>query len=331
MIVADSWQSQGNIWEHVKINNCESRNRPGYGVGCNVNGPSVIRVPSWLRSQALKIDDKPAKYYLYFAHHSGDYIRLAYAQHICGPWHVYKPGTLHLDQAKAFTDHIASPDVHIDHKNEQILMYFHGPIQRKPESQKTGVAASKNGIDFIASDEILGGSYFRVQELHKSYYALAFGWYYIDFYKSSNPLSNFEKRWTGENKLVETHEILPGGRHTALYFKDHTGYVFYSKIDEELENYGLDIDSPERIQLGTFKADPKQYLSWRPTNEQEVIKPLFGWEGADLPVKPSQSGKARVPSHELRDPYLFKDGQKFYLFYSGAGEFSIGAAQIKFE
>ena len=40
--------------------------------GANINGPSLIRVPAWA--------DKPlGKYYLYFAHHGGKYIRLAYA------------------------------------------------------------------------------------------------------------------------------------------------------------------------------------------------------------------------------------------------------------
>jgi hypothetical protein len=39
-------------------------------IGANINGPSLIRVPSWLH--------KPlGKYYLYFAHHQGKFIRLA--------------------------------------------------------------------------------------------------------------------------------------------------------------------------------------------------------------------------------------------------------------
>ena len=37
-------------------------------LGNNINGPSVIRVPSWIRGA-------PGKYLMYFAHHNGDYIR----------------------------------------------------------------------------------------------------------------------------------------------------------------------------------------------------------------------------------------------------------------
>ena len=54
-------------------------------MGDNINGPSLIRVPDWIPS-AL------GKYYLYFAHHQGTYIRLAYADQLEGPWRLYSPG-----------------------------------------------------------------------------------------------------------------------------------------------------------------------------------------------------------------------------------------------
>ena len=43
--------------------------------GDNINGPSLIRVPSWLPNPL-------GAYYLYFAHHGGKYIRLAYADRL---------------------------------------------------------------------------------------------------------------------------------------------------------------------------------------------------------------------------------------------------------
>ena len=53
-------------------------------IGTNINGPSVIRVPDWLA--------KPlGRYYLYFAHHKGTFIRLAYADNLKGPWQIH-PG-----------------------------------------------------------------------------------------------------------------------------------------------------------------------------------------------------------------------------------------------
>ena len=56
-------------------------------VGDNVNGPSVIRVPPW-------IEHPLGRYYMYFAHHKGTYIRLAYADSLNGPWRIYEPGVL---------------------------------------------------------------------------------------------------------------------------------------------------------------------------------------------------------------------------------------------
>ncbi|PYR36195.1 MAG: hypothetical protein DMF89_08110 [Acidobacteria bacterium] len=44
--------------------------------GGNVNGPTVIRVPSWV--------DRPlGRYFMYFANHMGDSIRLAYGHWRC--------------------------------------------------------------------------------------------------------------------------------------------------------------------------------------------------------------------------------------------------------
>ena len=88
-------------------------------LGNKLNGPSLIRVPEWVKNPL-------GKYYLYFAHHKGNFIRLAYADDLQGPWRIYEPGTIHLEEAKSLEDHIASPDVHIDKENQIIRMYFHG-------------------------------------------------------------------------------------------------------------------------------------------------------------------------------------------------------------
>ena len=87
-------------------------------MGDNINGPSLIRVPDWV--------ERPlGRYYLYFAHHDGRYIRLAYADDLHGPWQTYEPGVLPL-AASHFRGHIASPDVHVDHEQRQIRLYYHG-------------------------------------------------------------------------------------------------------------------------------------------------------------------------------------------------------------
>ena len=54
-------------------------------IGNNINGPSIMEVPSW-------ISHRLGRFYCYFAHHHGDHIRLAYADHISGPWCMYRGG-----------------------------------------------------------------------------------------------------------------------------------------------------------------------------------------------------------------------------------------------
>jgi hypothetical protein len=58
----------------------------------NINGPSLIRAPEWL-------DNPPGKYLLYFAHHEGRSIRLAFSDHLTGPWRTVTPGPLELEHS----------------------------------------------------------------------------------------------------------------------------------------------------------------------------------------------------------------------------------------
>ena len=64
-------------------------------LGGNVNGPAVIRVPDW-------VNHPLGRYYMYFANHMGEFIRLAYADAITGPWRVYAPGVLHVRDTAFF-------------------------------------------------------------------------------------------------------------------------------------------------------------------------------------------------------------------------------------
>ncbi|HEV2125645.1 MAG TPA: hypothetical protein VGW38_23070, partial [Chloroflexota bacterium] len=89
-------------------------------MGDNINGPSLVRAPSW-------IGEPLGKYYLYFGHHRGTYIRLAYADDLAGPWQTYEPGVLDLADS-FFVKHIASPDVHVDEERQEVRLYYHGPL-----------------------------------------------------------------------------------------------------------------------------------------------------------------------------------------------------------
>ena len=61
-------------------------------LGENIQGPSLVRVPEW-------VDSPQGLYSLYFADHKGQYIRLAYADALSGPWTVHVPGSLQLEDS----------------------------------------------------------------------------------------------------------------------------------------------------------------------------------------------------------------------------------------
>ena len=95
----------------------------------NINGPSLIQAPAWL-------SDPLGEYYLYFAHHAGSFIRLAYSDNLVGPWGIYEPGTLRIEQSHCY-NHVASPDVHVDDEKREIRMYYHR-LGRRPGPEVQG-------------------------------------------------------------------------------------------------------------------------------------------------------------------------------------------------
>ena len=113
--------------------------------GDNINGPSLIKVPNWVKNPL-------GKYYLYFSHHDGKYIRMAYSNNIEGPYTVYLDGTLKLEDTPG-RDHIASPDVHVDNNKQEIIMYYHTPYD---DWQYTFKAISKDGLNFKSENDNLG-------------------------------------------------------------------------------------------------------------------------------------------------------------------------------
>jgi hypothetical protein len=272
-------------------------------VGDNINGPSVIRVPEWLPRPL-------GRYYMYFAHHSGAFIRLAYADSLAGPWRIFEPGTLHIDQAAAFHNHIASPDVHVDHRNREVRMYFHAPARGR-KGQWTGVATSADGLRFTAGDSILGKFYFRVWRWREEFYALAKndneGW--GELYRSADGLGDFRSRGN----------FLAGMRHCAVLVRGDHLIVFYSRVG----------DAPERI-LATSVDMRRDWTEWRPSEPVEVLRPSAPYEGVGYPLAPSTHGAA-VRVQELRDPCVFEEDGKLYLFYTAAGETAIAGGRCELQ
>ena len=164
-----------------------SRTNAGGNLAGNINGPSVIRVPDWI--PASERVNPNAVYYMYFAHHVGFNIRLAWAESLNGEWRLFntgnapdrawgvngnntgtqtpRTGVLSLSSGNtgnnrvesnggsnliAANGHIASPDVHVDNVNQRILMYYHAPYT-EINGQNTFVATSKYGLNFNATHQ----------------------------------------------------------------------------------------------------------------------------------------------------------------------------------
>jgi len=271
-------------------------------IGHNINGPSVIRAPQWL--------DKPlGTFYMYFAHHGGKHIRLAHADDLAGPWTVHEPGTLKLEEAKGvIKGHVASPDVHLDNKAKTIWMYFHGP-GRRVGRQITGVATSKDGLTFTAEPQMIADFYFRRFRWKGTWYALAkSGNKGGQLLRSDDPRAQFK---------VRKKQLIPGMRHAAVMVRGDTLLVFYSRGG----------DCPERILLSTVRMTD-DWNKWELSKPIDVLKPEKDYEGIRYPLKPSRWGSA-VKVHQLRDPCIFEDAGKLYLFYSVAGEMAIAMAEVE--
>ena len=265
-------------------------------LGGNVNGPSLIRAPSWL-------SDPLGKYYLYFAHHAGSFIRLAYSDHLEGPWSIYEPGTLHIEQSHCY-NHVASPDVHVEDEKREIRMYYHGVVEGRVQRSK--VAVSTDGLNFEASPEILGKPYFRVFQWKGYHYALGMPGV---FYRSKDGLTNFEQGPT----------LFPDNmRHTALDIEGDDLKIYYT-------NAG---DSPERIFLSTLDLNG-DWSKWKASEPVLVLEPETEYEGAELPSAPSSRGLVMEKVRQLRDPAIFKEGNDTYLLYSVAGEQGIAIARLE--
>ena len=305
-------------------------------IGANIQGPSLIRVPDWVRNPL-------GRYYLYFADHKGRYIRLAYADNLLGPWKVHPPGSLQIEDShfpaetlpippgalegtaqnipgtsaerkklphslakEATTPHIASPDVHVDHENKRIVMYFHGLDSFS--TQLTRVATSRDGIGFQALPEKLGRTYLRTFRRDGVTYGIAMPG---QVYRSRDGLSNFE-----EGPLL----FNPDMRHCALLPRGDTLYIFWTQVGH----------APESILLSKIDLS-KPWMEWKETPGVVVLRPERAWEGANEPIEPSLRSVAYGPVNQLRDPAIFEEDGRVFLLYAVAGEAGIAIAEVLFE
>ena len=301
-------------------------------IGSNINGPSLIRVPNWIK-------DPQGKYYLYFADHKGDRIKLAYSDNLSGPWKIHDGGTLHLKESHFLINepdipddfdlaelgprdahpdqiphippkisdlthpHIASPDVHINEDSQLVIMYYHGLDEFG--LQKTRVAVSSDGINFIARKQIVGWPYFK----HFSYKGESYGISMPGIiYKNSGDIDDF----TIVNQVMEENT-----RHSAVMVHGDKLLVFFTRKG----------DMPERILLTTIDLKLPPTL-WSTSKSIEVLKPEKEWEGSTLPLYKSEASAINIPSNQLRDPAVYTENGRNYLLYSLRGENGIGIVEF---
>lgn len=302
-------------------------------LGGNVNGPTVIRVPQWV--------ERPlGRYYMYFANHMGDFIRLAYANDPTGPWTIHEPGVLHVretaflrpqpDPKEALADfytHIASPEIDVDDERRRIVLWAHGwwtngerwpaDLQgarawatEKGYGQFTQAAVSADGLRFETQAPLTKTSYLRVFR----HDGLRYGMSRLGLLsRSRDPLAAFE---LGPNPFRDTR-YAGRVRHVALVQRGTRLHVFFTAIG----------DTPERILLSTIHLEG-DWSTWRASDPIDVLQPEAPYECADLPIAPSAAGDLDVSARQIRDPFVFEESGRLLLFYTTCGEQGIAVAEL---
>jgi hypothetical protein len=279
------------------------------GLGDNLNGPSLLQVPDW-------VPHPLGRYYLYFGHHHGTFIRMAYADELCGPWTIHEPGVLPLAMVPGLKHHLASPDVHVDEARREILLYVHG--RRPSEGQDTALAISRDGLHFTPVEERMGLPYLRRFEWRGEFWAVAAG-----AYRATPMGAGYHGALLhsvdGRRPFSLVTHLLARMRHSAVLRVDDRLLVFFTRIG----------DAPERILVSSLDLSASP-ADWALSPPREVLRPEEPWEGTDLPLLASQRGPTER-AHQLRDPAIHQEAGRTWLFYAGAGESGIGLAEIEIE
>jgi hypothetical protein len=272
--------------------------------GNNINGPSFIKVPEF-------VSNPLGKYYMYFGHHRGKYIRMAYSEeHIMGPYFLYNEGkgVLSLENTPGH-DHISSPDVVIDEQNKRFTLYYHCPYKNTngKSPQSTFIAHSKDGLHFESTNINISFPYFRRFEYKHEIYGIALNNFVGSIiYKYINGV------------FVEYGELLPKSRHSCALTYNEKLYVFYSIVG----------DCPEHICV--CEIDIVEQNNILVKKNRTLVYPEFEFEHANLTSIPSKYGAEYEKINQLRDPCVYVENDQFYLFYTVCGEKGIALCNIQF-
>jgi hypothetical protein len=320
----------------------------------NINGPTIIRVPDWVANPL-------GTYYLYFSHHKGDFIRMAYADLPEGPWLIYEPGVLALQDSgfpvakvpvlsveAGLAELWAQSSIYI--VRDSVLATYKALVTDQQARIDRGIARSADKTAHIASPELViddanqrflmfyhgqRDTLSQATRIASSQDGLSFS--NTDIVLNGVYLRHFDYR--GQHYLLGSPGIIFRGDSIFGPYQPRGKSLFEPNIRHAavmLEGDQLTVvwsrvgEAPEKILLSYIDLSSPDWDAWRATAGVELMRPRLPWEGADLPLLPSLRGELVSVANELRDPYLFvdRDGQR-YLLYVGAGEQAIGIATLE--
>jgi hypothetical protein len=303
--------------------------------GASINGPSLIRVPDW-------VEQPLGRYYLYFSHHAGKYLRLAYADRLEGPWKIAPGGVLALDAQATVADHIASPQVVVDEAKRRFYLYYHGgnPVPKtdggdEEGNQVSGVAVSADGRQFTPIPGVVGPAYLQVFPHGDRWFALNHTGVLRAAAGPEGPFLPVAKiigpdilDAVDPARLGEPGAPPAASRPTRGPFRYTIRHVGVAVNGDRLDVYFSCVGHrPERI-LRTTVALEGAPEKWIARGVAEILRPEKPWEGADLPLAYSRGGIARKRLNELRDPAVLSVQGRSWLVYAIAGEHGLGLAEI---
>ncbi len=319
----------------------------------NINGPSVIRVPVW-------VDNPLGRYYLYFAHHKGNHIRLAYAERPTGPWTLHEGGILSLAESGFPTDLTHNGpgtglrdlwDTFSVHVVRDYLLLADRATRSDQQIRKArGISIAANAAAHIASPDVIvdntnqrllmyfhgmNGNSYQSSRIAESSDGVNFkvleegvfstylrGFNYRDHHYVLGMPGVIYRSNRPDGGFQPRDRILfePAMRHAGVWVEHNSLNVLWSRVG----------DAPEQLLYSVVNLSAPDWNDWIASEGTPILQAEATWEGADLPVLPSLRGELDLPAHELRDPFVLvdRDGQK-YLYYVGSGEQAIGVATLQ--
>jgi len=326
--------------------------------GLNINGPCLIRVPEWAPCRA----HPDARYYLYFAHHLGQYLRMAWAPRLQGPWTLHNCGS-HRDarwlgagvydlvalpeQGRAMQEglrigsdvprrplHIASPDVHLDVEARQFVMYAHMPVIGGEEDQMSFALRSEDGLWFEPVRRQDGAwvglapAYLRVFEYQGRRYGVTPGGW---LHRAPQRGWGETEAWTRGPQLFDVPSdapLRPDGRPRLNTVARHLAVCVEPSQDRLTLYFSRVADAPERI-IASDVALGADWRAWTARATREVHRAYQPWEGAGHLAKKSAGGVASGGVNQLRDPFVFVDEHgRRTLLYTVQGERAVAARTL---